>query len=302
MADGVQDPNIRRYLYLDLSVDDLIEKMNTLQFNDLGKDTDVPFTASIRGYTGATDEDGDPWLVKEIPAKEAVDHAFQEMAYYIDFAAGTLAAPNVLREIAGVPYRATKMIKNALQISSYEYFNEPYKSILANDLVNRWIFFDEDRNPNNYLILHDSDRKPLVIAIDYNKADLRSSQMKITGMANKFGWERLEKTRFLTLLKPEHFASLSIATFECRLQALTRLTDAHVREMALKTFSFTNSTAGKAQEYADLLAKNFIARRDYIEAYFRKWFSGKEEATQRAGDDRYAGLGQSFLDYYKTKM
>jgi hypothetical protein len=297
----VQDPAIRSYLYLDLTLEELITHLTGLELGEVGDNRDVPFTASVRGYRGAVDTSGDSWLVKPIVAQELVDHLFQEAAYYIDFALGTVAAPNLVKTIGGESFRVTKNIRNALQISSYDYFNEPFKGALANDLINRWLFFDEDRNPNNYLVLHDSDRSPCVVVIDYNKADLRSTEMKITGNAEKFGWHRLEKTRFLTLLKPENFDNLSIEVFEDRLQALAGLTEELIGGIGRATFRAPDVPAGETAALADLLTSNILARGSYIEAYFRRWFKVRDERVQQAEDERYGGFGQSFLDYYKGK-
>ena len=57
----VKSPDIRKYLYLDLSIEELIDKMRNLQFSEVGNDKEVPFNASVRSYTGARDEDGDWW-------------------------------------------------------------------------------------------------------------------------------------------------------------------------------------------------------------------------------------------------
>ena len=298
----VADPQIRKYLYLDLTVDALITKLTGLALRESGDSKDIPFTASIRGYRGAVDSDGDSWLLKAIEPAELMDHKFQEAAYYLDFAVGTVAAPNIVKTIDGVQYRVTKNVRKALQISSYEYFNEPFKSVLANDLINRWLFFDEDRNPNNYMVLHDTDKSPCIVVIDYNKADLRSTEMKITGNDEKFGWHRLEKTRFLTLLKPENFQNLSIEVFEERLSALARLTEARLRTIGLKTFKSSAVPGADPAEMTELLVRNITARRKYIDAYFRRWFQKRDERKQQDEDKHYSGFGQSFMDYYKKKM
>lgn len=159
-ADEIKDKEFIKYLYLDLSVDELIEKMNNLSFDEFGNDKLIPFYAQIRSYTGAVDKDGEVWLVKEIEDDEVYMHKVQEIAFYLDFMMHTLAAPTVLVKHKGKYYRATKNIKNAMQIGSYNYMEEPFKSIIANDLINRWLFCDEDRNPNNYLVHHDTDSSP----------------------------------------------------------------------------------------------------------------------------------------------
>ena len=67
----VADPQIRKYLYLDLTVDALITKLTGLALRESGDSKDIPFTASIRGYRGAVDSDGDSWLLKAISASSS---------------------------------------------------------------------------------------------------------------------------------------------------------------------------------------------------------------------------------------
>ena len=296
---GVMDEKVRACLYLDLSIDALLEKMGTLQLEDIREDKDIPFFAQVRGYWGAKDPEGGSWLVKKVDEEEANPHKAQEIAYYMDFMLGTLAAPTVLIIQDGVFYRATKTIKSAMQIGSYNYLEEPFKTILANDLINRWLFFDEDRNPNNYLVGHDVDSKPFVVVIDYNKADLLVRGMKISGTDQKFGWQRKEKTRFLTLLKPDSFSNMCIDDFEQRLSALMNIEADKIREVCRKTYSFF--TGPGREETVKLITSNLLERREYINNYFRKWFKPRDLEQEKKEDDRYAGLGQSFLDYYKRK-
>ncbi len=296
---GIKDEKVRQHLYLDLSIDALIEKMGILQLTDICENREIPFFAQVRGYLSAKDPEGGAWLVKEVTEEEAKEHKAQEIAYYIDFMLGTLAAPTILSIQNGVFYRATKTIKSAMQIGSYNYLEEPFKIILANDLINRWLFFDEDRNPNNYLVLHDIDSKKYVIVIDYNKADLLIRGMKISGNDQKFGWRRKEQTRFLTLLKPENFSNMCIDDFEERLSALMNIEPERIIEICRKAYSFF--TESEQKETAKLITANLLERRTYINDYFRKWFKPRDIDQQKQEDQRYAGLGQSFLDYYKKK-
>ncbi len=296
---GIKDKKIRQHLYLDLPIDALIEKMGTLQLTDICDSRDMPFFAQVRGYLSAKDPEGESWLVKKVTEEEAIEHKAQEIAYYIDFMLGTLAAPTILSVHNGVFYRATKTIKSAMQIGSYNYLEKPFKKILANDLINRWLFFDEDRNPNNYLVVHDIDSRKYVIVIDYNKADMLIRGMKISGNDQKFGWQRKEKTRFLTLLKPDSFSNMSIDDFEERLSALMNIKPERIMEICKKAYSFF--TGPGQEETVRLITANLLERRTYIDDYFRKWFKPRDIEQEKQEDQRYAGLGQSFLDYYKQK-
>ncbi len=298
-AEEIKDKEFVKYMYLDLSIEELMDKMKNLSFDEFGDEKLIPFYAQIRSYTGAVDKDGEVWLVKEIEEDEVYMHKVQEIAYYMDFMMHTLAAPTVLVNYKGKYYRATKNIKNAMQIGSYNYMEEPFKSIIANDLINRWLFCDEDRNPNNYLVHHDTDSSPLIVAIDYNKADLWTEGLKITGRDEEFGWQRTGKNRFLTLLAPENFKTLSIEVFDERLKLMMDIPESRIKEICTKTFE---SCLKNVEGSSDLITGNLVRRREYINEYFRKWFKPKDIEKEKEEDDRYAGMGQSFLNYYKKKQ
>jgi len=297
ISDIVMDKKVRNYLYLDKSIKELVETLSSLEFDNFGDDSIVPFTAKIRGYTGATDQNGAPWLLKDIPDDEAPMHKYQEIAYYIDFLMKTPAAPTILVKLNGKFYRATKHVQSAMQIGSYNYLDQPFMKMLANDLINRWLFFDEDRNPNNYMVIHDEDSKPFIVVIDYNKADMETTEMKIYGMENKFGWHREEKTRFLTLLKPENFNQFSIEDFEQRLKQMMQIDESEITNICNTVF--TNKIFKNTKTATELIVSNFSKRRKYLDKYFRTWFKEKDLEKEKEVDARYAGLGKSFNDYYK---
>lgn len=298
---SLNDKELIHYFYLDLeSCDQLAETLANVRLTDIGNDKVVPFNAKLRNYKGAVDQDGNPWLVKEVDTEEdLINHKLEQITYMIDYAMSTLAAPTILLKQDGTFYRATKVIKNAMQIGSYNYLDSPFKRILTNDLINRWLFFDEDRNPNNYLVLHNSKNKPLVVAIDYNKIDLRTTEMKIKGNDDQFGWFREGKTRFLTLLKPSNFENLSLQNFVRRLESMMELTEAELRCISEGVLANDVPHSGAL---VDLIVKNILFRREYINNYFRKNFKHEDVTFQDTQDDRYAGFGQSFLDQYKKKM
>ncbi len=297
ISDIVMDKKVRKYLYLDNSIEELVDTMLSLEFTNFGDDSIVPFTAKIRGYTGANDQNGEPWLLKDIPDNEAPMHKYQEIAYYIDFLMKTPAAPTILVRHNDKFFRATKHVQSAMQIGSYNYLDPPFMKMLANDLINRWLFFDEDRNPNNYMVIHDEDSKPFVVVIDYNKADMETSEMKIYGMEDKFGWHREEKTRFLTLLKPENFDHFSIEDFQQRLGQMMQIPESLIYDICSKVF--TKEIFEDKKAAADLVVGNFSRRRAYLNKYFRTWFKEKDLEKEKEVDARYAGLGKSFNDYYK---
>lgn len=293
----VYDKELIEYYYLNLTLEELFDKMHTLKFTLSTDKNIVPFNAQLRDYQAAIDSENNKWLVKKVEKSELFDHALFEVAYYIDFLMQTLASPTMLANIDGVYYRATKLVLNAMQIGSYNYMENPFKKVLSNDLINRWLFFDEDRNPNNYMVIHNSKKEPLIVAIDYNKADLKSTEMKITGNEDKFGWFRHEKTRFLTLLKPENFEKFTIDNFEHRLTLMMNIDLNRLRNIVIKLLQ---PIFEDYESKTDLVISNIKNRREYINNYFRRFFTEKIENKNDSNND-YSGLGKAFLKIYKEK-
>lgn len=299
LAERLSDPELRRYFYLDEDVVPLAKRLDSIPLELVESQDEVPFNAQVKSYLAARDDQGDPWIVKPVASDEEMRfHRSCMVAYLLDHATGTLAAPTTAVNIKGKRFRATKVVKRSVQISSYNYLESPFIGILRADLVNRWIFFDEDRNPNNYLVITNSKNLPFVVAIDYDKADLFSDQMKITGQEDKFGWHRTEKTRFLTLLRPEHFSNLAIEEFDARLKAFKSVSDETLLEVARIAFSFCSKNA---EAEAASLVSNIKQRREYVDSYFRKMFKPASQLESASNNDEYAAFGKSFLDMHNKK-
>jgi hypothetical protein len=289
----VKDPELVDFFYLKLKLPELMEHLAALRFTLRPESKDVPFHAQLRGYVEAVDEAGTRWIAKRIEPEERFANRLYQLVYLLDFMLETLSAPVLATEIEGQPYRVTKVLPQAIQIGSYNYLAEPFQRTLARDLINRWLTFDEDRNPNNYMVIYNSQKEPLVVAIDFNHADLETQEMKITGCQDKFGWHRVAKTRFLTLLKPDNFERYTLADFKDRLALCAALDREQWGTTCLRLF--TGSVADPADRAA-LIADNIVTRARYIGEYFDRWFKDKKEA---APDSPYDGLGKSFVDYYK---
>lgn len=299
LVSEIQDPEIIRYFYLDQPCDGLLKKMDSLTLSLSAKQDEVPFNAQVKGYIGAVDSDGDPWILKPIASNdEACYHRVCALAFILDHWMGTISAPTTVFTVNGIRYRAAKVVKNAVQISSYSYLEAPFIDWLRADLVNRWLYFDEDRNPNNYLVIHNKKNKPFLVAIDFDKADLEAENMKITGTPDKFGWVRGEKTRFLTLLRPDNFIGVPLETFESRLSALEAIDATLLERVALDLVrGFCTDPAKSAKRLAD----NFRSRRAYISEYFRKMFKPASETESVSHADDYSMFGESFLAMYNRK-
>jgi hypothetical protein len=299
LAAAIGDPELVSYFYLDIPTTKLLDRLDALRLELTESQDTVPFNAQVKGYFGAVDEEGHPWILKPaLDAKEILYHRLCGLAYLLDHRMGTLAAPTTLVYIGGKPYRATKVVRSSIQISSYSYLDQPFIDILRADLVNRWLYFDEDRNPNNYLVIHNKANKPFVVAIDYDKADLEAESMKITGNPDKFGWFRTEKTRFLTLLRPEHFEGVSLSAMEPRLEALMSIPEAEIHDLARRLLT---GCTEDSEAYASKITANLIARRLYIDRYFRSMFKSASETEDICHNDDYSMFGESFLNQYKDK-
>lgn len=293
LATKLEDKELIRYFYLDKSASEVLAHLDNMKLDLSESQNDVPFNAQVKGYIGAKDEEGDPWLVKAITTdEEMLYHRSCLFAYLLDHKTGTLAAPTSTTLINGKKYRITKVVQHAIQISSYNYLESPFIDALRADLINRWIYFDEDRNPNNYLVVTNPKNKPFVVAIDYDKADIFSKAMKITGTTCKFGWHRTEKTRFLTLLRPEHFEGISINVFEERLKAFTSISAEELHSLANNTF---NAWSTSDTTIADKVVANIMQRREYVDTYFRTMFKSAENTVSLTHDEDYSAFGASFL-------
>jgi len=298
LVEEIGDGDIIRYFYLDKASSELIGYFDRMKLRLVESQDEVPFNAQVKSYLAASDGDGDPWIVKPVStASEMLYHRACMLAYILDHATGTLAAPTTAVMIDGKMFRATKVVRHAMQISSYNYLESPYIGILRADLVNRWIYFDEDRNPNNYLVITNSKNRNFVVAIDYDKADMMSEAMKITGMEGRFGWQRTEKTRFLTLLRPEHFEGITIKEFERRLSAFTEIGMDEFLALARAAFS---KYCDDPEEIAKKVSDNFARRREYVDCYFRSMF-GPADISGKSCDDDYSAFGKSFLDMHNKK-
>jgi hypothetical protein len=299
LVSKVADERWIEFFYLRNPVEKLFDMLHGLTFTFIPNSRDIPFHAQVRGYKGARDNRGELWILKEVEDGGEFFYSLCELAYYLDSLLETLSAPTLLVEVDGVYHRATKVIVESTQISGYNYLEEPLRKVLANDLINRWWMFDEDRNPNNYMVIQNAQRLPLVVAIDFNHADLECARMKITGNEKQFGWFREEKTRFLTLLKPENFEIYGIDDFEDRLSLLMGIPESRLKALCLRLF---NPVVGEAEEKAELITKNLISRREHINAYFRKWFKRGKKRSIAQKESEYKGLGSQFVEIYKKKI
>ena len=293
----LHDPDLIRLLCADRPYATLLQDFSADDFLAIDPAMKVPFFAEVRDYVGAAERD-DPtaqWIVKRIPEENVLGASMGAICFFLDFCTHTISAPTVVTRIGGGLYKATRIISRAEQLSGANYTEiRQLKEQLVLDLVNRWIYGDEDRNPNNYLIRYNSRNDQVIIAIDFSNVDLLHAGTKITGIAKSFGWERREKTRYLTPLKVEHFQGYDMAFFDQRFDGFRKLGKKMLQDLCRTCLRFHPDRAKLARTAAD----NLLARIDYVHTYFSGKFPARAAAENK---DKYADMGQTFTRIYKEK-
>jgi len=284
----LHDEELIKLLCFDREFDELIDIFIQDDFLKIDQNMSIPFFAEIRDYRGAIESDNPDfkWLVKPIKGNDMIGTEMAMIVYFLDFFTRSLSVPVIVTKIDGVLYRATKMILRAEQLSgaNYTVYPELIEQLLL-DMVNRWIFCDEDRNPNNYLIKYNSKNSNLILAIDFGASDLLSDGMKIKGLSKQFGWQRKEKTRYLTPLKAEHFMNYSMDFYNMRFELFNQLTTQIIAEVCHKVFRFNP----EKEKYSQLITRNIQRRINYVYKYFSSQLSGKIEAKRD-----HSVMGKSF--------
>ncbi|MBU3916135.1 hypothetical protein KKA14_11425, partial [bacterium] len=166
----VKDDDLLKLLCYDKSFDELLDIFVKDDFLKIKTEMKIPFFAEIRNYKGAFEVESpdSQWLVKPISGKDVIESEMAMIAFFLDLFTHSLSVPVIVTKIDNVFYKATKLILKAEQLSgaNYTVYPELIEQLLL-DTINRWIYFDEDRNPNNYLIRYNSINRNLVLAIDF---------------------------------------------------------------------------------------------------------------------------------------
>ena len=292
----LHDEELVRLLCADRTYGQLVEAFLVDDFLAVDRSLKIPFFAEVRDYVGAV-EKADPaarWIIKPVEPQDA-GPAMGSICYFLDFFTRTVSAPTVVTGIEGKLYKATRIMTHAEQLSGANYTDIPQlKEQLVLDLVNRWIYGDEDRNPNNYMVRYTSRGDPVIIAIDFSNVDLLHPGTKITGNPKSFGWERSEKTRYLTPLKVEHFKGYDMRFFDQRFDGFRKVGKKMLLDLSRSCLRFHPEGARLARTVAD----NLVQRIDYVHAYF----AGKFPAALKADkDEKYSDMGQTFTQIYRDK-
>ncbi len=290
----LRDAELIHLLCADQSYEQLLKKLSVDDLLSIDQSLKIPFFAEVRDYVGAVERDnpGESWIVKPIAADEAVRAAMGSICFFLDFFSRTISAPTIVTRIGGTLYKATKIITHAEQLSGANYTDIlQLKEQLLLDLINRWIYYDEDRNPNNYMIRYNSKDDQIVIAIDYSNVDLLHEGVKIKGRPKTFGWERTEKTRYLTPLKLEHFQGYDMQFFNIRFNAFKPVGKKMLLELCKVCLRFQKDRSTLART----VAANILKRIDYVRGYFESQFPA---AAAPSGEDKYLDMGKTFRAIY----
>jgi hypothetical protein len=293
----LHDGELIRLLCADRTFPQLLDAFVVDDFLAIDHSMKVPFFAEVRDYVGAAeraDESG-RWIVKPITTDDALGPAMGAICFFLDFFARTISAPTIVTRIDGVLYKATRIITHAEQLTGANYTDvRQLKEQLVLDLVNRWIYGDEDRNPNNYMIRYNTRNDQVIIAIDFSNVDLLTPGTKITGNPKTFGWERMEKTRYLTPLKVEHFHGYDMNFFDMRFDGFTKLGKKLLLDLCKACLRFQPDGA----KLARTVAENILARIEYVHSYFSSMFPREAKSEK---DDKYSAMGETFRKIYKEK-
>jgi len=290
----VHDEELLKLLCYDRKFSELLEMFIKDDFLKIDEGTKIPFFAEIRDYRGAVECNAteSQWLVKPITGRDVIESEMAMIAFFLDLFTKTLSVPVIVTKIDNVLYKATKLIVKAEQLSgsNYTVYPELIEQLLL-DAINRWIYNDEDRNPNNYLIRYNSKNKSLVLAIDFGACDMLHKEIKIKGLAKNFGWQRKEKTRYLTPLKSENFLGYGMDFYEMRFKYFKKLHGKLLFSICRKALRFDDNKT----KYSNLITNNILRRINYV----YKYFDSKIPKTKDS-DKEYSAMGESFQRMYNS--
>lgn len=293
--DFLHDRELQELLCTNYSFDDLFNLFIKDDFLEFDPSIRIPFFAETRDYRGAREKEKPDtvWIAKPIKEDEVLKIEMAMICFFLDFYTHTLSAPQIITKIDGTLYKATKLIR-AEQLSGANYTEiKQLKEQLLLDVINRWIYFDEDRNPNNYLLKYNTKNDQIIIAIDFANADLLTEEMKVKGLEDKFGWERFEKTRYLTPLKTENFINYDMDFFNIRFDYFNKLNVDELRDIADSILRFNEDR----NNLADRISRNIKNRIDYVYNYFSEAVP-KYCCVKRKTRDIYKDMGKAFNRIY----
>jgi len=264
----LHDEELIRLLAVDVGWEELRQRFLSDDFLVADPSMKIPFFAEVHDYVGAC-ERGNPgqrWIIKEIAEDDGLGAAMGSLCFFLDSYVRAVSAPTIVTRAGGKVCKATKIITKAEQLGSAGWAeNARIREQLLLDLVNRWIYCDEERTASNYMLRSTSRGDAVVIAVDFSGVDLLFPGTKIKGRSDSFGWERVEKARTLTPLKPEHFLGYDMELFDQRFAAFTRVGKKMLLELCRECLRFQPDCAALSRT----IAENLLKRIEYVHDYFQ---------------------------------
>jgi len=280
----IYDGDLMDLLCVNNDFSDLSTNLLKDDFLIIDETVKIPFFAETRDYVGARKNDNPDmvWIVKPIKDDEVLKTEMATICFFLDFYTHSISAPIVITKINNVLFKATKLILKAEQLTGANY---------TENRQLREIYYDEDRNPNNYMIKYNSRNDQIVIAIDFLNVDLLSNELKIEGSSDRFGWERKGKTRYLTPLKSENCLNYDMNFFNMRFNFFKKLDFKLLRDICNDLLRFNPDRKHLGENIAD----NLIRRADYVYNYFNSHICSNIE---RGMEEKYRDMGKTFSRIY----
>lgn len=296
--DFLHDRGLIELLCRNYSFDDLFNLFIKDDFLALDPSLKIPFFAETRDYKGAREKENPDiiWIAKTVKEDDILNIEMATICFFLDFYTCTLSAPQIITKIGKKLFKATKLIR-AEQLSGANYTEiKQLKEQLLLDTINRWIYFDEDRNPNNYLLKYNSKNDQIIIAIDFGNADLLTEDLKIKGLSDKFGWERIEKTRYLTPLKSDNFYNYDMDFFNIRFSYFNKLSKKELENICKSILRFNIDKGALSRK----IAQNIKNRIEYVYGYFNTAIP-RYCGEKRKIREIYRNMGKAFNKIYNEE-
>ena len=104
----------------------------------------------------------------------------------------------------------------------------------------------------------------------------------------------MEKTRYLTPLKVEHFQGYDMQFFDMRFDGFRKLGKKMLLDLCKACLRFQPDRA----KLSRVVAENILVRVENVYDYFSTMFPREARAEM---DDKYSAMGQTFTKIYKDK-
>ncbi|MCK5569590.1 MAG: hypothetical protein KAJ15_07725, partial [Spirochaetes bacterium] len=119
----VYDKDLQKLLCVDRDYNVLLTYLIREDFLEIDKTIRIPFFAETRDYVGAREKDNPAtiWIVKPVKGDDIIQTEMATICFFLDLYTHSISAPIVITGINGMPYKATKLIYRAEQLSGANY-------------------------------------------------------------------------------------------------------------------------------------------------------------------------------------